>query len=108
MPEYNRFFGTLSRTILQQHMTYLCVVEYHQIISQLPNWHSRISGPIPVAASLVKINQNKDVCQHNNNSRSDANSKSNSRQHRTLIHKTTMYGVQYVKTDFAQFTAVSK
>jgi len=56
----------------------LCVAEYHQIISQLPNLYSRISGPIPVAATLLKINQNKDICQHIINSLSDANSKSSS------------------------------
>jgi hypothetical protein len=68
MLEYNLFLGKLSRMILKQHMTYLCVAKYHQIIKQLTNFYSRISGPIPVAASLLKINQNKDICQHNNNS----------------------------------------
>jgi hypothetical protein len=68
MLEYNLFLGKLSRMILKQHMTYLCVAEYHQIINQQINCYSRISRPIPVATSLLKINQNKDMCQHNNNS----------------------------------------
>jgi hypothetical protein len=43
---------------LKQQTTDLYVADYHQIISQITNLYSRISGSIPEAASLLTINQN--------------------------------------------------